>query len=91
MKVLDAETLNDGGRRFKIEAVPAVAEVPAVLDKKGDVVTPGLPAVPAVTEDYVWGADVPLDVAQRETRLLLAAKYGKATPTKIAAMIGKDL
>lgn len=85
MKVLDAELAGDGSRRFKIEAVP---EVPAVLGAKGVVVTP---AVPAVTEEYVWGADVSLAVAQRETRLLLTAKYGKAAPVKIAAMVGKDL
>ena len=92
MKVLDAETLTDGSHRFKIEAIPEVPEVPAVLDKKkGLVVTPAVPAVEAVTEEYVWGADVPLADAQRETRLLLTAKYGHPKPTKLAAMIGREL
>lgn len=91
MKVLDAEVQPDGSCRFKIEAVPEVPEVPAVLDKKGVVVTPAIPAVPAVTEEFVWGADVPLDVAQREMRRLLAAKYGRSAPTPITAPIGKDL
>ncbi len=97
MKVIDAETLRDGSRHFKIEAVPEAPEVPAVPEmrnKKGDIVTPAVAAVAAVaavTEECVWGADVPLAVAQRETKLLLAAKYGKAAPTKIAAMIDQDL
>ena len=91
MKVLDAETQPDGSRRFKIEAVPEVPEIPAVLDTKGAIVTPAVPATLALTEEYVWGADVPLDVAQRETRLMLDSKYGKPKPTKIVALIGKDL
>ena len=91
MKVLDAETLTDGSHRFKIEAIPEVPEVPEVLDKKGAVVTPAVPKVEAVTEEYVWGADVPLADAQRETRLLLTAKYGHPKPTKLAAMIGREL
>lgn len=85
MKVINAETLSDGRRRFVIEAAPAV---PAVLNADDKVVTP---AVPAVTEEYVWGKDVPLATAQRETKLLLNAKYGKPKPIVIAGMVGKDI
>lgn len=79
MKVIDAELLPDGSRRFIIEVVPAT------LDGKGK------ETAAAQTETFIWGADVVLADARRETKLLLAAKYGQVTPTKIAAMIGKEI
>ena len=86
MKVLDAEVLPDGGHRFTIEVVPAKPEVPAKAK------SPAIPAVPAVTETITWGADVPLDDARRETRLLMEAKHAPpAAPTKLTSLIGTDL
>lgn len=73
MKVIDAEVLPDGSRRFIIEVAPAIGETAAQ------------------TETFTWGADVPLTVARAETKSLLAAKYGQSAPTKIAAMIGKEV
>lgn len=79
MKVAIAETFANGSRRFVIEAVPAV------LDADGKETTP------AVTEEFVWGADVRLADARRETKLLLDAKYAAKKPTPITAMVGKDI
>ncbi len=46
---------------------------------------------PAVTEEFTWGPDVALAAAKRETRLLLAEKYGRPAPAPITGMVGKDL
>ena len=85
MKVTTAETLANGSRRFVIEAILAI---PAVFDAEGKETSP---FVPAVTEEFVWGKDVALADARRETKALLNAKYGARKPTPIATMVGKEI
>ena len=85
MKVTTAETLADGSRRFVIEVTPPIS---AVFDAEGKETSP---FVPAVTEEFVWGGDVALADARRETKALLNAKYGTKKPVPIAAMVGRDI
>lgn len=49
-------------------------------------------AVPAVTQTFTWGLDVPLAAARRETRLLLEqAGALPSAPRHITALEGRDL
>ena len=57
-------------------------------DDDGNEVTP---EVPQVTDEWAWGADVPLATARLETRRLFAAKHGRARPKRITNMVGKDI